>query len=421
MLKAGVTARTYTDTTCESGVLYEYTVRAFNGSYKSSFTGQSILALAAPVISKIMIQESGTAVSWIAVPGAKIYSLYKRSATATEWTKVESTTGTSLVDPDATVKNAVQSYYRVEAQSGTVTNSLANGSPNFYCAESFTATILYENPDKPNDTDGYPQIVLNAQQSADELTVTVSKNGGDPKMFMQSKSAASISNLIYPENVALGEVYTFTLTTAKKGLLSGSVTATAALKLPETELTTVKDVYADDNSYVQLNWNAVPNATEYEVYRRTASSAWEKLAMVEATSALTYKDVSVALDVEYFYSVKAVAADNRGSSFDETGKAVTVYTPLDYVTGIVAKADKTTVHLSWDKLAGAAKYNVYRVQNAEGKVTDWGKPIATVEGTKYDDTKLTAGKYTYTVVGVAQPQETGRTARVNATGATVTV
>ena len=143
--------------------------------------------------------------------------------------------------------------------------------------------------------------------------------------------------------------------------------------------------------------------------------------MVEATSALTYKDVSVALDVEYFYSVKAVAADNRGSSFDETGKAVTVYTPLDYVTGIVAKADKTTVHLSWDKLAGAAKYNVYRVQNAEGKVTDWGKPIATVEGTKYDDTKLTAGKYTYTVVGVAQPQETGRTARVNATGATVTV
>ena len=46
-------------------------------------------------------------------------------------------------------------------------------------------------------------------------------------------------------------------------------------------------------------------------------------------------------------------------------------------------------------------------------------PIATVSGTAYDDTALNIGKYTYTVVAV--PQEEGRTARVNNTGATVTV
>lgn len=419
-LKTGLKTLTYTDTTCESGVRYEYTARAFNGSYKSLFEGKSIVALAAPAISKITIQESGTSVIWEAVPGAKIYSLYKRAVTANAWTKVESTTGTSLIDPEATVNNAVDAYYRVEAQSGTLTNSLPDGSPNFYCAESFTADIVYENPDDPTDTDGYPQVVLNAEQAASALTITVSKNGGDPAMLMQVNAAATISNLT-DENVALGDVCTYTLTTVKKGLLPGSVTVTAALKLPVPALT-VKGVYADNGSYAALAWNAVQNATEYEVYRRTASSAWEKLAMVPATSTLAYKDVSVALDVEYYYSVKAVATDDRGSSFDENGMPVTVYTPLDYVTGISAELDQetpTTVHLKWDAQKNVAGYNVFRVRNADGAVTDWDKPLATVSGTAYDDAALNIGKYTYTVVAV--PQEEGRTARVNNTGATVTV
>ena len=83
----------------------------------------------------------------------------------------------------------------------------------------------------------------------------------------------------------------------------------AALATPEITIPFTSPI-----NEVEISWTASPGATSYELYRRFDDNAAEKIATVTDTS---YKDTSVTAEVPYYYSVKALSADNFSKMSEE--------------------------------------------------------------------------------------------------------
>ena len=114
------TGTSYTDTTAKTGTTYYYTVKAYSGSYASSYiTNKTIKYLAQPSVT-LSNTSSGVKVSWGKVTGASGYYVYRKTSSGS-WTKIKTTTGTSYTDTSA--KNGTTYYYTVRAYSGSTMSS----------------------------------------------------------------------------------------------------------------------------------------------------------------------------------------------------------------------------------------------------------------------------------------------------------
>lgn len=82
------TGTSYTDTTAKTGTTYYYTVKAYSGSYASSYiTNKTIKYLAQPSVT-LSNTSSGVKVSWGKVTGASGYYVYRKT-TSGSWTKIK--------------------------------------------------------------------------------------------------------------------------------------------------------------------------------------------------------------------------------------------------------------------------------------------------------------------------------------------
>ena len=77
---------------------------------------------------------------------------------------------------------------------------------------------------------------------------------------------------------------------------------------------------ASGNS-AQLQWAAVQDAAQYEIYRSTDNVNW---TLRGTSSALTHTDTGLTAATAYFYRVRALSADERVSSHSATDIAATV-------------------------------------------------------------------------------------------------
>ncbi len=113
---------------------------------------------------------------------------------------------------------------------------------------------------------------------------------------------------------------------------------------------------ADGNKIV-LSWTAIPYATEYEVYLSENAGTFNKLTSVTGTE-YTFSDAENGKS--YSFKIKPVAKDDYAVSYGLLSEAVTVKIPLEKVSGLkVTKKTDKAVALSWSKVNGATKYEVY--------------------------------------------------------------
>ena len=113
----------WTDKKVTSGVQYKYTVRAINGSFKSTYTGSgALLYLAQPTVTATKA-TSGVAVKWNKIAGAKSYIVYRQEKVDGEWTKW-SVLGTAKASAksftDKTAESGKEYRYTVRAVNGKV-------------------------------------------------------------------------------------------------------------------------------------------------------------------------------------------------------------------------------------------------------------------------------------------------------------
>ncbi len=116
------TATSWTDKKVTSGVYYKYTVRAVNGSFKSTYTSSAqLLYLAQPTVT-VAKAATGVSVKWNKVAGAKNYIIYRQEMVDGKWSNWVNLT---------TTKANVNSYTDKSAESGKeyrYTVRVVNGS-----------------------------------------------------------------------------------------------------------------------------------------------------------------------------------------------------------------------------------------------------------------------------------------------------
>ncbi|MDX3073491.1 PA14 domain-containing protein [Streptomyces sp. NPDC088354] len=131
----------------------------------------------------------------------------------------------------------------------------------------------------------------------------------------------------------------------------------------------------------------------YRVYRRTGSGSWVRISGAPAVTSTSYRDLPASTGAKYSY---AVAAVDKAGNASALSAAVTV-TSIDEQapatpTGlkVAATADGRGYALTWNAIADAVKYQVYRATSATGPWTALGTP----SGASYTDTTA-ASRTTY--------------------------
>ena len=212
-----------------------------------------------------------------------------------------------------------------------------------------------------------------------------------------SKLKTGVTSATYTDTtVKLGSYYKYTVRAVNGDVLSKFVTL-AGLKYNVTP--TVK--VANASNGVKVSWSTAANATGYTVYSSTYNaktkkwSGWKNRGTAKAT-ATSWVDKNAKEGTYYRYTVRAVYGSYK-SSYKASDNTIRLLNP----TVKVAKATNG-VKVSWNKIAGAKNYNVYRAEYVNGKWSSW-KVVTTTESNTFAYTDKTVKKgitYKYTVRAV---------------------
>ena len=162
-----------------------------------------------------------------------------------------------------------------------------------------------------------------------------------------------------------------------------------------TKLGKVSDVTVDSvrGNNVTLSWQENLKAEKYAVYVYSDEvKDFEEVCVTEnAYATVTMKKYNT----EYTFAVKAVASRNYVdiySDISDSAKATTTYTVPENIR--VSEIKAASYKLSWDKIADALNYKVYRLENGSYKhlvsVTGNSYIIGNLSQGKVDSYKITA-------------------------------
>jgi len=143
-----------------------------------------------------------------------------------------------------------------------------------------------------------------------------------------------------------------------------------------------------------LSWTAVKNVKKYEVYRSTTgkSGSFKRISSPTKTSTV---NTGAETGKMYYYRVRAILKDGSSTWFSNM-VSTRCDLPRPNVTATnVASSGK--IKLSWKKIEGAVKYEVWRATSQNGKYTKLGSTTKL----SYTNTSAKAGtKYYYKVKAI---------------------
>lgn len=183
---------------------------------------------------------------------------------------------------------------------------------------------------------------------------------------------------------------------------------TIALSAPSEEATgttlsalgtpVMRSATSDDPNNLTIAWNAVGNATGYEVFRKAeGESDWSQIAETSGLYATSYVDHSVVCGRAYSYTVRAYYEKNGQKVYSAYDSQGIVGRAVPAVPTLKASSNSSTsVSLSWTKVSGANGYHIYRKTDANSAWTYLNS--VGENNTGYQDSGLTAGKRYYYAV-----------------------
>lgn len=284
------TGTSYTDTTAKTGTTYYYTVKAYSGSYASSYiTNKTIKYLAQPSVT-LSNTSSGVKVSWGKVTGASGYYVYRKT-TSGSWTKIKTTTSTSYTDTSA--KNGTTYYYTVRAYYDSTLSSYVTTKSIKRLAQ--------------------PGVTLSNTSSGVKISWGKVTGASGYYVYRRTSSTGSWTKLktttgtSYTDTSAkAGTTYYYTVKAYSGSSNSSYITNKTIKRLTQPSVTLSKT-----SSGIKVSWGKVTGASGYYVYRRTSSGSWTKLKTTTGTS---YTDTTAKVGTTYYYTVKAYS-DSSASSY----------------------------------------------------------------------------------------------------------
>ena len=334
---------------------------------------QSATTLVSGIPQVNAVGQSGSVLlTWEAIADATAYRVYRLSDSGSFVQLTANITATTYVDYTARI--GVTETYSVIALSGAWSDS-----------QPVTATAL-------PGTD-IPQVTAIGQSASVLLSWAAASGATAYRVYRLSDSGsyvqltANITATTYVDYAArIGVTETYSVI-ALNGTWSNSIPVTATA-LPGTGVPQVTAI--GQSASVSLSWAAVSGATAYRVYRLGDTGSYVQLtANITET---TYIDYAARIGVTETYSVIAL-----NGTWSDSKPVTATALPGTGVPQVTAVGQPGSVSLTWDAIAGATAYRVYRLNDAGAYVQLTANITAT---TFVDDTARTGVTETYSVIAL---------------------
>jgi fibronectin type 3 domain-containing protein len=184
-------------------------------------------------------------------------------------------------------------------------------------------------------------------------------------------------------------------------------TSAALLSVPVVVVT------AQSIDSIKVEWNAVPGAHSYKIYRAVSADGDYLHIETCPSSSSSYTDTDLAAGKSYWYKVSVVNSDTTegDKSAGKTARTLTEFLPPPEGISVEVQSH-TGIRISWDPVIGAAAYKVYQDTNEYG-------PYTTLISTVTDTFLVVSGlqpltTYYYKVVSVNADGESEKSDTVSA-------
>ena len=369
-----------------SGSTYYYKVRALDangtaGPWSDVVAVTCRLGLTAPSVTGGNDSQGRPTLKWDKVAGAAKYEVYRSYSQNGNYSKYSTQTSTGYTNSSYLTSGSTY-YYKVRALDANGTAGPWSDVVAVTCRLGLTAPSVTGG----NDSQGRPTLKWNAVNGAAKYEVyrARSQNGNYSKYSTQTSTG--YTNSAY---LTSGSTYYYKVraldANGTAGPWSDVVAVTCRLGLTAPSVTGGND----SQGRPTLTWKAVTGAAKYEVYRARSMNG-DYIKYSTQTSTGYTNSAYLTSGSTYYYKVRALDANGTAGPWSDV-VAVTCRLGLTApsVTGGNDSQGRPT--LKWDKVAGAAKYEVYRARSKDGDYIKY----STVTGTSYTNTSYIENGNTY--------------------------
>ena len=350
--------------------------------------------LTAPSVKTDYLISTGKPyIKWAAVAGANKYEVYRSGSKDGTYTLLGTTTNLNYTDSKANAGYIY--YYKVKAVNA---NSIKSDYSATVAATCHCARPVVK-PDYLIST-GKPYIKWTAVSGASKYEVyrSGSKDGtytllGTTTAANYTDSKANAGYTYYYKVKAISSVKN-----TANSALSAAVAVTCRCARP-----VVKPDYLISTGKPYIKWTAVSGASKYYVYRSGSKDG--TYTLLGTTTATNYTDNKANAGYTYYYKVKAVSKVSSGAnSYYSVVIGATCHCARPSVKITTSNGSP---RLTWNAVAGANKYEVYRATSKNGSYTK----MFTTSNLSYTNTSAKAGTtYYYKVKAVSKVKSTANSA-----------
>lgn len=292
------TATSFTHDKLKSETKYTYTVRCLDskGNFVSGYdkNGTSNIFLNPPTISSLANINGGVEIKWNTLKDADSYRVYRKTKN-TSWTRIGNAESNTFKDTN--VESGIAYTYTIRCidKDGNFASYFNNGksitfvkTPSIVKVEN-TATGSKISWEKCNGAAKYKVYYLDSNKGWKALGTTASTSYTHDKLVNGTTYTYTVRCLDSKGNFASGY--------DKNG------TSNTFIAPP-----TISKVSKAENGNL-VEWNSVPEAAGYRLYRKAVNTSWSKLA--DVTEGTSYVDTSAKKDNVYSYTLRCL--DKNGN------------------------------------------------------------------------------------------------------------
>ena len=370
----------------------------FWSQYPVSNTDFAPDAPAIPAAPRVTIGNSSASgkpqLTWAAVDGAAKYEIYRSTQQSTGYSLLGTTTSTSYVNTGAAA--GITYYYKVRAVNSAGTSAYSNiVSGRAKAAIPAAPRVTIGN----SSASGKPQLTWAAVDGAAKYEIYRSTQQSTGFTLLGTTTSTSYVNT----GAAVGKTYYYKVRALNVDGAAGaySSTVSGAAKAVAPAAPTVTMTYSDGGK-PKLTWSAVSGAASYRVYR--SESRGTGYSLLGTTTSTSYVNTGAAAGKTYYYRVKAVnSAGTSAYSNIVSGTARTPAPAAPVLKGGTSSASGKP-QLTWAAVDGAAKYDVYRSNRADGTFSK----VGSTDKTTYVNTGAVQGvTYFYKIRAVGASGASG--------------
>lgn len=403
-------ARSYTDSTVAPSKTYYYKVRHYqieDGNLISKTSSRYAFAKSASIptsyINNVVDTDLGAVrVYWEYSQGVTGYYIYRSETEVGGYSIVYDAPNPSILNfEDTTVAPNKTYYYKVKPYFES-NGKVYKGKPSTYY--SFKTQKIEKSSIKNAVSTSPTSITVNWSISYRASGYYIYRSETEVGGYSKIKTVKGYNNTEYKDNnLAPNKKYYYKVRpffVSGSNTYNGPVSSFYGAKTQKIEAAQIKYTASPSPVKILVEWTASGNADGYYLYRsETQVGGYTRIKDIKDGKTKSFVDSTVVPGGSYYYKLipycKTSAKVYKGLvSNPVSGHAQKMKAPKN----LYAEKSNTRMYIEWDKVDGAAKYDVYR---SETQVGGYSKIITTSNNMCYDENVQSGKTYYYKVRGIA--------------------